>query len=152
MTRCTPEVTRGLFVYLSGCCLDDSLVVYDGRAYEWVREALEATPYFEERGLEFWAKYDDGAADLLRGLLVSNDLLEYGTSPRGAWLSDTGRAALMVLQSLPEDFDYFNDERSWHRPGGQCDNCDALTSFKAFVREVDAAFYAARAVVDGGAP
>jgi hypothetical protein len=136
----TPEVIRGAFVYLVGCCVDGTqLVVYAGAQYLWLLRALQAAPYYEDAGQTFWSAYDEGAADALRGLLVGLDLLEYGTSPRGAWLSERGAAVLAVLEALPDDFDLMpdshEDQWSWHQLE-ECENCVALEAFNAFAKEL----------------
>ena len=41
--------------------------------------------------LEYW---------FIMSLLIQLDCIEYGTSPRGAWLTDTGEALLKNLQEL----------------------------------------------------
>lgn len=133
--RLLAEVTpRGVLAYLGGVCPGArEFITYDDASYTWLYYALLMTsrPCTDPQRQRFWQLYDDGAADLLQGMLVSLGLVEYGTSPRTAWLNRRGEAVLVVLQALPKDFEFFDSgpesPRGCYAPCGPCPNCEALT-------------------------
>ena len=125
---------RGVMVLISGVCHGDSpFVIYDDASYLWIRDALAAAPYYSPQGQAFWAKYDHGAADILRGVLVEAGFIEYGTSPRGAWLTGRGKAVLSALDSVPGDFDWFSaSQEASGCYGKDCENCAAVAPLLEF--------------------